>query len=56
MVPILTTALAIAITLCLPACSWRYRFQAWDWVDNNCSGNDGIHSDAFCSDYTKGVP
>jgi hypothetical protein len=56
MARILTITLVFAFNLCLSACGWRFRYQSWDWVDNNCSGNDGIHSDAFCSDYTKGVP
>ncbi|MGH6881366.1 hypothetical protein [Hypericibacter sp.] len=53
MARILTVAFALAVTLTLAGCSWGTRYQAWGWVDNNCSSNGGVHSDAYCDDYTK---
>ena len=44
-----TLVAAMALTLTLSACG---KYEAWSWVDNNCSGNSGIHSDAYCADYT----
>jgi hypothetical protein len=51
MARILTLATMLAIGLGLTACA---KYEAARWVDNNCSGNSGIHSDAYCSDYVKG--
>ena len=50
MARILTLAALLAIGLGFTACT---RYQAWGWVDNNCSGNGGLHSDAYCDEYTK---
>jgi hypothetical protein len=47
---ILMLVAAMALTLTLSACGTKY--ESWGWADNNCSGNSGIHSDAFCADYT----
>jgi len=51
MARILTLAAVLAIGLSLTACA---KYEAARWVDNNCSGNSGIHSDAYCAQYTKG--
>ncbi|MFZ5792043.1 MAG: hypothetical protein ACOY3L_15230 [Pseudomonadota bacterium] len=48
---ILSLAATLAIGLTLAACA---KYEAARWVDNNCSGNSGIHSDAYCANYTKG--
>ena len=47
----LIIAAMLAVGLGLTACG---KYEAWGWVDNNCSGNSGIHSDAYCAQYTKG--
>jgi hypothetical protein len=49
MARILTLAALLAIGLSLTACA---KYESAGWVDNNCSGNSGIHSDEYCNDYT----
>jgi hypothetical protein len=49
MARILTLAALLAIGLSLTACA---KYESGGWVDNNCSGNSGIHSDEYCNDYT----
>jgi hypothetical protein len=51
MARIFAFATLLAVGLGLAACA---KYDAAPWVDNNCSGNGGIHSDAYCSGYTKG--